>query len=251
MAETHPLLELQRIDSAGDALRRERDALPARAALAGNRETLARLATEREATRERLIPLGREERRVEGQVAALREQAREVETTLYSGTVRVVSELEGLQAQLTSLKQHQAALEEEEMGLLEQQETLEDGIIALDRQAAELEQQNVVLAATLEAEEARIDALLAGVGREREAHLPTVPAAALSAYERLRASMRFGGVVAAPLEKDFCGACRTSLPVTHVTRLRAAGSDEVLACLNCQRLLVAPGSGGHGASPSA
>lgn len=239
MTQPHPLLELQRIDSTGDGLRRKRDGLPERASLAEGQATLARLASERAAVRERLIPLGREERRFEGEVAAIQEQAREVEATLYSGTVSVVSELEGLQAKLTSLRERQAALEEEEMRILEQQEALEDEIIRLDRQTAELTQQCLGLSRALEASEARIDAQLAVVGREREAHLPRVQAAALAAYERLRTSVRLGGLVAAPVKSDLCGACHTTLPMTFVTRIRAADPDEVVRCQTCQRLLVA------------
>lgn len=235
----HPLLELQRIDSTGDALRQERAALPERAALAESHAALVGLAAERATIGEQRLALGDEERRLEKEVAGLREQAREVETTLYSGTVRVVAELEGLQTKLTSLRAQQAALEDEEMRILEQQETLDAELLRIDRQVAEGEERRLAQARALEAGEARIDARLAEVAVEREAHLPKVRAAALAAYERLRGSARFGGRVAARLEKDFCGACRTSLPITVVTRLRAAETDELVRCQKCQRLLVA------------
>ncbi len=244
MAPPHPLLELQRIDSAGDGLRRERDALPERAALAENQATLDRLAAGREAAREALVTLGREERRVEGEIAEIRAQAREVETLLYSGTVRASSELSGLQAKLASLRGQQAALEEEEMAILEKAESLEAEAARLDVERSETERQRLDLSRTLATGEERIDGLLAAVEREREAHLPRVPAAWLAAYERLRASPRLGGIVTATLVKDYCGACRTSLPVMHVTRLRAAAPDDVVSCQSCKRVLVAPNAAG-------
>lgn len=239
MSDDHPLLVLQRIDASGDALRREREALPERAALAACRASEDRVDAERASAEERRTRLGAEERRLEGEVAALRAQAREVETTLYSGTVKAIAELEGLQAKLASLRAQQAALEEEEIGILEAQEALDEELLALDRQRAGLAQQGAELTKALEAGEARIDARLAETDARREAHLPEVPPAPRAAYERLRASARFGGLVAAALEKDYCGACRTSLPVTVVTRLRAADPDDVVRCQKCQRLLVA------------
>ena len=240
MPHPHPLLEQQRIDSAGDALCKERDALPERAALAENQVILARLGAERAATGERLIAVAQQERRIEGEVAELREQAREVETTLYSGTVSSVSELEALQAKLASLREHQARLEEEEMGILEQQEALECESTELDQQSAKIDEQNLTLEKKLERSEARIDGLLELVAPEREAQLSKLPAPVRAAYEHLRSTPRLHGLAAVPLEKDFCGACRTSLPVTHVSRIRAAGPDEVVTCQNCQRLVVVP-----------
>jgi predicted nucleic acid-binding Zn-ribbon protein len=244
MPPPHPLLELQRIDSAGDGLRREREALPERAALAANQATLERLAAEREATREALAALGREERRVETEIAAIREQAREVETLLYSGTVRASSELSGIQAKLASLRGQQAALEDEELAILEKAEALEAQAARLDQERSETEGRRRDLASGLAAGEERIDGLLAEVARERGTQRAMVPAAWLTAYERLRSSPRLGGVVTATLEGDYCGACRTSLPVMHVTRLRAAAPDDVVSCQSCKRVLVAPDAPG-------
>lgn len=238
--EPHPLLELQRIDSADDALCMEREELPERTALAANEVTLARMAAQRETAREGLLVLGVEERRLEGEVALLREQARGVETTLYSGTVSVVSELEGLQAQLTSLREQQGLLEQEEMEILEQEEALEDEVVQIEQQSAEIERQNQALAETVEVGEKRIDGLLAGLAREREGHLPKVPGPGLAAYRKLRGAIRLGGLAAAPLVENQCGGCRISLPVTHVERIRTGGLDDLVRCDHCQRVVVAP-----------
>lgn len=240
MPDPHPLLELQRIDSADDALCKEREALPQRAALADNHATLSGLQAESGAARTGLAGIAQEERRIEGEVEAMRAHAKEVETTLYSGTVTAVSELEGLQTQLNSLREQQGALEEQEMALLERQEALEGELAQLEQQNAEIERQNLSLIKALETGEARIDGLRASVAAERERHLPSVPAPALGAYQKLRGAERLGGLAVAPLEKAFCGVCRSSLPVTHVGRIRGAKPDDVNHCQNCQRLIVAP-----------
>lgn len=240
MPDPHPLLELQRIDSADDALCRERETLPERASLAENQVTLARLAAEREAARDQLVALGREERRFEGEVATLREHAQQVEATLYSGTVTAVSELEGLQAQLTSLREQQDSLEQEEMGVLEQQETLEREIVQLDQRSVEIEKHDLALSEALEVGETRIDGMLAALARQRDAQLPKVPGSGLAVYRKLRGSARLGGLAAVPLEKNLCGACRTALPINHVERIRAGGPDEVVRCENCQRVVLTP-----------
>ena len=98
MAESHPLLELQRLDSEADALRARREALPERALLRDGETELAALATQRSAASEREVALGRDEHRVETQVTDARAKAQEIEATLYSGKVKVVNELKALQA---------------------------------------------------------------------------------------------------------------------------------------------------------
>jgi len=238
MADPHPLLALQRIDSARDALRREREAVPERAKLAAARAGLARIASERETARERLVLLGRELRRIEGELGQVRDEAGSAETRLYAGTVKAHSELSDLQAKLRSLREQQARFEDEALAVMEQQETVEAAVAGLDREAAELEQQCVALGESLAAEEKRIDGLLAGVGQERAAHLPSLAAGTLAIYERLRGSPRLGGLVAVPLEKDCCSACRTAPPVMHLTRIRSASPDDPVRCQRCQRLLV-------------
>lgn len=238
MTELHPLLELQRIDLRADGLRAERETLPEREKLAANLTTLERLAGEREALRDRLVAVGRDEHRLEAEVAAFREKAQEVEGTLYSGTVRVVSELEGLQTQLTSLREQQAACEEAEMRILEQQEELENEIMRLDRERTGIEKENDRLRRAIAAADARIDGQLAAVEEEREAQLPRVSAATIKLYQRLRAAPRFKGKVVATLRGEGCGACHTVLPMTHVARIRAAAPDDPVACQKCQHLLV-------------
>ena len=238
MADAHPLLELQRIDSNADALRKTRAELPERAALAERDTALAALATQREQARDRLVELGREERRIEGEVSGVRDEAKAVETTLYSGKVTVVSELEGLQTKLDSLKARQAGFEEEELAVMERQEALEDEIIQLDAKRDETERECASLRDALADAESRIDATLAEVATEREAHVPNVAPAWLAAYDKLRSAERHDGRVTARLDGKSCGACRMTLPVMAVTQIRKNDPDEVVLCQNCRRMLV-------------
>ena len=79
---------------------------------------------------------------------------------------------------------------------------------------------------------AEIDGRLAEVAGEREGAASHVAAAALQTYDRLRKSTRLGGVVTARLSGNACGRCRIPTPVMHVTRIRRAQPDDVVASRN-------------------
>ncbi len=177
MAESHPLLELQRLDSEADALRARRDALPERVLLGEREVEIASLTTLRGETHERELALGREEHRVETQVTDARAKAQEIEATLYSGKVKVVNELKALQAELRSFQQRQREYEEAELALMEQQEQLAAEVAALEARDVELARDAGALRAALGVAEVEIDAELARLVGARDAVVKDLAAA--------------------------------------------------------------------------
>lgn len=232
------LLELQRLDAEGDALRARRAALPERAALRECDTRAAALEAERTAVEERRAALAAEERRLEGEVAAVDARAKEVEAKLYSGEVKAVSELEGLQLEFDSFRRRKGELEEEELAVLEQVEAAEGELAALAAQRAELDARAAELAAALAAAEAAIDAELEGIAGVRAGVAPGLTAEVLGTYGALREVERLEGQVIARFEGGRCVGCRVSLPINDAVRVRQAPPDVFVQCPRCSRLLV-------------
>ena len=238
MAESHPLLELQRLDSEADALRVRRDALPERALLREGEVEIATLASQRGDANEREVALGRDEHRVETQVTDARAKAQEIEATLYSGKVKVVNELKALQAELRSFQQRQREHEEAELALMEQQEQLAAEIAALDGRNAALTSDGAVLRAALNVAEAEIDAELARLAAARTAVVTQLAAPALASYEKLRAMPRLKGRVVARIEGEMCNGCFGAVPIAFASRFSQEAADTTTECPRCGRLIL-------------
>jgi predicted nucleic acid-binding Zn-ribbon protein len=238
MAESHPLLELQRLDSEADALRARRDALPERALLGEREAEIATLGSQRSEANEREVALGRDEHRVEIQVTDARAKAQEIEATLYSGKVKVVNELKALQAELRSFQQRQRVHEEAELALMEQQEQLATEIAALDARGAALANEADALRAALGVAEAEIDAELARHAEARAAVVTHLDPAALASYEKLRAMPRLKGRVVARFEGEMCNGCFGAVPIAFASRFSQEAADTTTECPRCGRLIL-------------
>ncbi len=232
------LLDLQRLDSSADELRARRAGLPERALLQQSEDAIAALAGERVAAVDRRAALARDERDAASLVTDLEARAREVEGTLYSGKVKVIRELEALQAELKECKRRLAEREDAELVVMEAQERLESEIAAIDARRGELGIESARLRAVIAAAEAEIDAELARLAAQRTALVPPLAAAVLTVYEKLRGSPRLRGKVAVGVASGACGGCNSVLPSMLVSRLHRATADEAVQCLQCQRILV-------------
>jgi predicted nucleic acid-binding Zn-ribbon protein len=232
------LLEVQALDLECDRLRRRREGLPARAALAQVLEELGALDAAMAARRAEVEELARAERLAGSEVASIGSRASEVETALYSGTVRVAKELEALQEELGGWARKKVAAEERELGLLEQIESAElaladqeEGRRAREATARELEAELATTEQAIDAEIARLEGEAAGLRAG-------LPQSLLAAYDRLRALPRMAGRAAVAVDGGSCGGCRVDLPVMEYRRVRDEPADAVVTCVHCGRLFV-------------
>jgi len=232
------LLELQRLDSHADQLRARRAELPERAALRECDEQAAGLEADRSRVEAGRLVLAAEERRLESEVAEVGGRAQEVESKLYSGNVKAVSELEGLQLELDSFRRRKGELEEEELAMMEQVETAAGELQELAERRAALDARVTELSAELGAAEAAIDAELEELVAARASLVPKLPAEVLDTYTKLRALERLGGQVLARFEGGRCIGCRVTLPINDATRIKRAPHDVFVQCPRCNRLLV-------------
>jgi uncharacterized protein len=232
------LLELQHLDSRVDELRARRSGLPERTLLREGEAAMAELVRRGAEAAERRVTLAREERRTAGSVNDLEARTREVESTLYSGRVTAIRELEALQLELRECQRRQAEREDEELLVMEQQEQLDGEIAAMDARQELLGIQAAELRAVIEAAESQIDTEIEHLVAQRSALTPQLPAPVLAVYEKLRSLPRLGGKVAVSVAGGACGGCKMIIPTILTSRLHRTPPETTVQCLHCQRILV-------------
>jgi predicted nucleic acid-binding Zn-ribbon protein len=230
------LLQVQDHDTHLDQLRHRRETLPERADLVGRRRELAVFDAETEKLQGERDALGREQKRVEDEVASIEGKAGEVDTKLYSGTITSPRELQGFQDDLDALRRRQRQLEDEVLGLMEQIEPRDETLTARAATRAELQADLERVQAALAAAEAEVDGELEAAEHERATAAESIPADLLDRYEHLR--KQYDGVAIARLVGTNCGGCHLSLSAVEVDRIRHEPPDVVIHCEECGRLLV-------------
>jgi len=233
-----PLLALQDLDLSSDRLAMKRRTLPERERLLFAEAQMQPLDAAHAALLAKRNELARAEHALGSEVAAMAARAKEVETTLYSGTVRSSKELSALQAEMQTLRERQVGLETRELSLLEEIDRAEQdmaGNRAL-REASDAEARK--WADALAAAERVIDLDLDGLGEARRTDAAGVPAAILVAYEKLRKRERLVGRAVAQIVDGGCSGCRMRLPVHEHSLMQAQPEDALLLCVHCGRILV-------------
>jgi uncharacterized protein len=230
------LLALQEVDTARRKLEHRRAHLPEQKALDDNADILQRIAAEYASSRERLVRLETQQRRHEGEIAAVEARRRSEEGRMYSGLIRSEKELEALRHELGSLRGRKSDLEDALLEVMQSIEDLESMVATLGERHGELTGMVATLATARDAAAADIDAELLDRRRERASVAAELPPALLAAYDDLRA--RKDGVGAAALRGRACMGCRLELPTVELEDLRAAAESGVATCPQCGRIVV-------------
>ena len=152
------------------------------------------------------------------------------------GLISNPKDLARMQQELVSLERRIGTLEDAEIEIMER---LEDAQRELDSVTSQLEATDVRLADLAAARDERNAAIqgdLASVEAERGPAAEGLPADLLALYDRLRASKN--GVGAALLRARQCGGCMLNIDNAELAVIKAAPSDEVIRCEECQRILV-------------
>ena len=123
------LLQVQAHDTHLDQLRHRRDTLPERAALDERRQAIADFDAGTAAVQEQRDVVGRDQKRIEDEVATIEAKATEVDKKLYSGTITSPRELQGFQDDLQSLRRRQRQLEDDVLGFMEKLEPLDEELV--------------------------------------------------------------------------------------------------------------------------
>jgi predicted nucleic acid-binding Zn-ribbon protein len=232
---TDDLLELQRVDTAGDQLAHRRSTLPERDAVAGataeaerNRKAIAGLLA-----RQRELADVIETAERDG--AALTKKRERLEAQLR--TIISPREAEALMHELATLAAERDALDDRELEALEEQSTIVDELAAAHAAEPDLDRRAADTTAALAVVESEIDRESAELVKARAEIAAHLAGGVLADYERRRA--RFGGVAVAHLEGRRCSGCHLDLSTSELEQVRSTPPGELADCPQCGRILLA------------
>jgi predicted nucleic acid-binding Zn-ribbon protein len=234
--ELEALLLVQERDTTLDQLRHRHEAMPERAELDARTAELRRAEAERAEVGERHRVIHAEERRIDDEAQAVGARADEVNKRLYSGTIASPRELQAMQADIDMLHRRRSDLEDEELEVMEQRETLDAELAKLDAAIAALQDAVAQLRSTIAATEAELDDELAREKAARDGLAKPITESLLRDYERRRVQNRGAG--AARLVGTTCQACHLTIPSTEAEQIRRAAGSEIAYCDNCSAILV-------------
>jgi hypothetical protein len=228
------LLPVHAVDQRIAQLQHKRAHLPEHAAAATAERALDAARTEAKRLSKRQGDITGEIDRLEMQGRELDAKKKKYETQLKN--VVVMREVEALQHEISTLDSQHSSLDDAELELLTECETLETSLAqsaavmpGLEAAAAEA---NAALAAALEV----IDRDLAAANEERAALVAAADAAAVQLYESTR--KRVTGPAVAELAKGSCGGCRTPITPKEQAEIASVANTSDARCLYCGCLLV-------------
>ena len=178
---------------------------------------------------ERLLKLSEQE------VEKQRIKIQQTEASLYGGLVHNPKELQDLQKDVVSLKQHLETLEERELEAMQASEDAENELknaqAGLERVRASKGEQFQ----SLTKESMVLNRDLERFSSERLAVMQDLTAPALSSYEQIRKQRR--GLAVTNLSDGSCAACGTTLTASQQQTARS--SSQLFYCPSCGRILYA------------
>jgi hypothetical protein len=230
------LLDVQELDSTLDRLEHRRATLSEHAEIAGLEERRTTIADDVVRAETEDSDLGRDQTKVDVDVEQVRARMTKDQQRLDSGQVSSPKELENLQSEIESLHRRQTELEDAELEVMEQRETVQARLTELQNELATIDSGLVDARGRRDATLAEIAAEVEKTTTHRAETAVTVPGELLELYVKLRKSS--GGVGAAALSRGRCEGCHLQLNTTDLNRIREADADEVLRCEECRRILV-------------
>jgi predicted nucleic acid-binding Zn-ribbon protein len=176
----------------------------------------------------------REQERLEAEVASLEAKVAAEERRLFDGSVANPKELGSIQAEVTSLRNRKARIEDEVLEQMERREEMDGRLPPLESELGEARRQLAMLDSEARREREEAKQALEDLRSERESLLPEFDEELLELYEDLRAQKR--GVGAAALENGVCSGCHQKLSPLELERIKRA--EGVRRCEYCRRILV-------------
>ena len=229
------LLDLQACDTAIAQLDHRRNTLPETARARALQADRARAAEQVIAAETIVSDLEGEQAKAESDLVPVRERLSRNESRLADGSITDGKALQGLVEEVGHLKRRVGELEDLQLDAMERLETAREAAARAAEAKATLEDH---LRAVLRDREDKLADLAAERTRhdlERSAIAASIPADLLALYARVSEK---SGMGAALLRQGRCGGCQLEANAADLTRYRAAAEDEVLRCVECNRILV-------------
>ena len=132
------------------------------------------------------------------------------------------------------MAKRKSELEDTELGLMEDLETVRAQLSEAEKAKAAAEQELTRLRSALATNTAELDSARVELSSKRSALVGLVEPELAAAYQR-KADRN---VAAGKLVGRECGACRLSITATNLEEIVALPADEIAECPNCQAYLV-------------
>lgn len=230
------LLVVQEHDSAIDRLTYRLANLPEQKALAECDDEKTHLDGVRAEVAERRHELTRTQKRLEDDVATIEARRDKENVLLYSGNVTAHKELKALQDELAVLATRQEGVEDEILEVMELAEPVDAELAVVDAQLASVAERRAALEEQMAEAQLAIGSETASEQAARVAAVEGIDADLLAEYERRRLDL--GGVGIAVLNGKTCEGCHLQLPAVHYDRIRKEPADAIVHCNECERILV-------------
>lgn len=234
-ADQQKLLNLADLDSEMGRLQHTARSLPQHQRIAG-------LMAERQAVGDSLVAattevddLGVAVRRAEADLVPVRARLVRDRTRIEDGSISDGKTLKGLIDEVARIERRIVELEEAEFEVMARLEDAETRATELSGRRDEVE---TALRDEVGLRDQRVAALSTeakGVAAARKEVVGTVPPALLTLYEKLRTQQGSG---AAKLHRGQCSGCQLEITVADLDGFRKAPANEVLRCVECDRILV-------------
>ena len=228
------LLPVQAVDQRIAQLQHKRAQLPEHAAAAAAQRAL-------DVARAEAKRLSKRQGDITGEIDRLEHQGKEIDAKKkkYENQLKnvvVMREVEALQHEINTLNSQHSSLDDTELALMSENETLEASLAAnaaaLPALEAAAAQSAAALAAVLEV----VDRDLAAAAEERAKCVAAADASAVELYESTR--KRVTGPAVAELLKGSCGGCRTPITPKEQAEVKSVANTSDARCLYCGCLLV-------------
>ena len=229
-------LDVQRHDTALDQLEHRRASTPERAELAALPDEYTRVDAEVSELETVRSGLGRDQRRLEDEIASLKDRRDQATAKLYDGSVTAPKELSALQQDIASIDRRISTLEDQVLEVMEQAEPVDAGLARLSAEWEALDAQAKALESRIAEVESDIDADVISITQERATAVQGIPGDLLAKYDEARSQL--GGVAVARLVRGACDGCHLTLSAVEVDRIKHLPVDEPVSCEECGRFLV-------------
>lgn len=234
--EQRRLLDLQALDSRGDALDQQWRTHPAVQALIDLAERAQALEERREAADEAVQAVRARVRSAEREADHIRAKQAKDQRRMDAGAVSSPRELESLQHEIATLQGRLDDVETVELEAMEELDEAEETLSEVERELVAVRDDQAKHQHQLGEARSAIDVEREALAADRGEVLADISEALLEQYERSRS--QHGGVGVGALRQGRCEGCRLTLTPADLARFHAASPDEVLRCEECGRLLV-------------
>ncbi len=227
------LLTLQDLELRLARARRGAARASAAQAVADQEARVAQLHRQLVAARTRGQDLQRAIAKSETETARVRVRlARDQEVADSGASARVQREVEH---ELASLTRRVGELEETEIGLLEEADSVAAEVAELEERETQAQAELVTVRADAAAGADRASHDEEDLVAERDRVAASIPAELLAHFQQLSRGL---AVAVAPLTGSQCGGCRLQLPPAEIADLMAEPVDAVIHCEECGCMLV-------------